>query len=187
MGWYQPPRGHSRARLSRTAKPCGPGAPTLALSPGARNARFGMTGAKEPGPRGERGVSRQPTAQGKAGCFRLSLWFLPRAFLFAHGGRGYQSIPGLPCALSLFGGSYSLQSSGDTSRENTDPRPARGRRRIGLFDNEAERRRPGFDLGRAGEWPRRLDLRRTASRAGRSGRATTSLTHQSVRQAGGQK
>src|SRR5262249_49912135 len=31
---------------------------------------------------------------------RLNLWFLPRAFLL-HGGHGYQSIPGLLCALSI--------------------------------------------------------------------------------------
>jgi hypothetical protein len=71
---------------------------------------------------------------GKAGCFRLSLWFLPRAF-FSHGGRGYQSIPGLPCALSLFRGSWSLQSSGENSRENAGACLARAREGIGLFDN----------------------------------------------------
>ena len=44
-----------RLTHTRTAKPCGPGAPTLALS--ERNDPL-MTGAKEPGPRGELGVSR---------------------------------------------------------------------------------------------------------------------------------
>jgi hypothetical protein len=34
-GRYQACRGSSRARLSRTAKPCGPGAPTLALNSGS--------------------------------------------------------------------------------------------------------------------------------------------------------
>src|SRR6266566_2680966 len=48
-------RGSGRLARARTAKPCGPGAATLALS--ERNDPL-MTGAKEPGPRGELGVSR---------------------------------------------------------------------------------------------------------------------------------
>jgi hypothetical protein len=44
--------------LSRTAKPCGPGAPTLALSR-RRCLRIALTTvARKPGHRGERGVSR---------------------------------------------------------------------------------------------------------------------------------
>ncbi len=48
-------RGSRRLARARTAKPCGPGAPTLALS--ERNDPL-MTGARKPGPRGELGVSR---------------------------------------------------------------------------------------------------------------------------------
>jgi len=52
-----------RARLKRTAKSCGPGAPTLALSfvEMIREA----TVAKKPGHRGEREVSRKTIARGK--------------------------------------------------------------------------------------------------------------------------
>ena len=48
----------------RTAKPCGPDAPTLASSSG--EASFsGATVARKPGHRGEREVSRKTIAQGK--------------------------------------------------------------------------------------------------------------------------
>ena len=48
-----------RTLASRTAKPCGPGAPTLASS--SWEASFsGMTVARKPGHRGERGISRKP-------------------------------------------------------------------------------------------------------------------------------
>ncbi|CCE11961.1 hypothetical protein BRAS3843_890007 [Bradyrhizobium sp. STM 3843] len=46
--------------------------------------------------------SRQNHRAGKAGAIRLSLWFLPRASC-SHGGRGYQSMPGLPCTLFFRG------------------------------------------------------------------------------------
>ena len=91
----------SRARLSRTAKPCGPGAPTLALSSQRRPRVSRATGAKEPGPRGERGVRRQTIAQGRPGVPAEPVVPAPR-ILNPHGGRGYQSIPGLPCALDLW-------------------------------------------------------------------------------------
>ena len=48
---------------------------------------------------------------GKAGSFRLSLWFLPRAFC-SHGGRGCQSALGLPCALRTHGGDDDGNASG---------------------------------------------------------------------------
>ena len=70
-----------------------------------------MTGASKPGPLGERGAAVQTIAQGRPGCFRLSLWFLPRAYL-SHGGRGCQSGLGLPCALSIDEDAHMQQSSG---------------------------------------------------------------------------
>jgi hypothetical protein len=84
----------------RTAKLCGPGVPVLALRSQRCSRVVAGDGGKNAGPRGERRVSRSNHRAGKAGYFRLSLWFLPRAF-FPHGGHGYQSIPGLPCALSF--------------------------------------------------------------------------------------
>jgi hypothetical protein len=48
---YQACRGYSRARLSRTAKPCGPGAPMLALNSwSAQRALQGRRGQKSPVP-----------------------------------------------------------------------------------------------------------------------------------------
>ena len=70
-----------------------------------------ITGASKPGPLGERGAAVQTIAQGRPGCFRLSLWFLPRAYL-SHGGRGCQSALGLPCALSIDEDAHMQQSSG---------------------------------------------------------------------------
>jgi len=51
-----------RARLKRTAKPCGPGAATLA--PSSLAMIRGATGAREPVPRGEHGISVNTIAQG---------------------------------------------------------------------------------------------------------------------------
>ena len=96
----------------RTVKPCGPDTPTLV----SWSATMSMTGASKPGPLGERGAAVQTIAQGRPGCFRLSLWFLPRAYL-SHGGRGCQSALGLPCALSSDEDAHMQQSSGRSGRE----------------------------------------------------------------------
>jgi len=92
-----------RAALTRTAKSCGPGAPTLALNPqrriprlagdGGKKARFTEESSKQP---------LKPFAQGRPEWFRLHLWFLPRAF-FSHGGRGCGGHPAFP-APSVLGG-----------------------------------------------------------------------------------
>jgi hypothetical protein len=66
---------HGRAIVLRTAKSCGPDAPTLASScagvvspqPGATDRSRAATVAKEPGHRGEREVSRKTIACGNAG------------------------------------------------------------------------------------------------------------------------
>src|SRR5438876_12160468 len=53
----------------RTAKSCGPGAATLALS--SREATFsGVTVPKKPAHRGEHDISRKAIAQGMSECFR---------------------------------------------------------------------------------------------------------------------
>jgi hypothetical protein len=51
-----------RAARTRTAKSCGPGAPTLMLR---SRSDPRTTGAKEPGPRGEHEISRKTIAQGR--------------------------------------------------------------------------------------------------------------------------
>src|SRR5665213_3538934 len=63
MRWTRVLQARKRGRMkpSRTAKPCGPDAPTLASSL-LRNLR--MTVANKPGHRGERGVNRKAIAQG---------------------------------------------------------------------------------------------------------------------------
>src|SRR5258708_22874594 len=78
-----------RTMLSRTAKSCGPDAPTLASS--FAEARDGPTGpdsppirkatvAKEPGHRGEHEISRQNHCSGKAGVNRETCDAYPCAF-----------------------------------------------------------------------------------------------------------
>jgi len=71
------------------------------------------TEANKPGLRGERGAAVKTIAQGRPGCFRLSLWFLPRAYL-SHVGHGCQSALGLPCALSI-------DEDANCSRARADP------------------------------------------------------------------
>ncbi len=59
-----------RAAHSRTAKPCGPGAPTLASSSLVMLRITRVMGARKPGPQGERGISRKTIAQGMPDCLR---------------------------------------------------------------------------------------------------------------------
>jgi hypothetical protein len=72
-----------RAALRRTAKSCGPDAPTLASS---RRSYPPMTGAKEPGPRGEHEISRKTIAQGRPDDPAPPV-VLPRATFYARGPR----------------------------------------------------------------------------------------------------
>jgi hypothetical protein len=70
MRWTRQRRGanilRGRTTLMRTAKSCGPDAPTLASS--SREASFlGATVARKPGHRGEREISRKTIAQGRPG------------------------------------------------------------------------------------------------------------------------
>jgi len=55
-------------RVRRTAKSCGPGAPTLALS--FADVICEATVARKPGHRGERVISRKTIAQGRPDCLR---------------------------------------------------------------------------------------------------------------------
>jgi hypothetical protein len=100
-----------RTTLSRTAKACGPGTrcwcqafaedasgrPDIDASPiSARRRR--QEGIRL---RGERAISRQPTAQGRPGCSGFACGFPPVHCLrnVQHRGHGCRPAPGLPCAL----------------------------------------------------------------------------------------
>src|SRR6266436_7472335 len=113
-------------RLLRTAKSCGPDAPTLASSSRScvgptgfrQNLALRMTVAKEPGHRGEHDISRKTIACGNAGRFRCTRCY---SCAFYHykctRGRGCQGHPSFP--TPSLGGRFS-NASGASRRENTD-------------------------------------------------------------------
>src|SRR6202022_1065456 len=70
-----------RAALLRTAKSCGPGAPTLALRSWSDPR---TTVAKEPGHRGEHEISRKTVAQGMSDCFGVPVVTLLVCFFHSH-------------------------------------------------------------------------------------------------------
>jgi hypothetical protein len=85
-----------RAWPTRTAKSCGPGAPTLALSLADDDPR--MMGARQPGPRARRTPLKPLRREGRL----IRLICGDRRVLFLlHAGHGCQSASGLPCALSF--------------------------------------------------------------------------------------
>ena len=87
---------HETNDVSRTAKSCGPGAPTLALS--ERSDPL-MTVARKPGSPRRARISRNTIAQGRPVAPAEPV-VLPRAFLL-HADHGCQPAPGLPCALFM--------------------------------------------------------------------------------------
>jgi hypothetical protein len=94
-------RGCDGGRLTRarTAKPCGAGAPTRALS-SQRSNEPASDGSKKARSRGRaRSKPSKPTAQGRPVSSAEPV-VLPRAFLL-HADHGHQPVPGLPCALSF--------------------------------------------------------------------------------------
>ena len=62
-------------RRSRTAKWCGPVAPTLAIS--RADGVSAMMGARKPGSQGERDISVKTIVQGMPGVIRPNLWVRP--------------------------------------------------------------------------------------------------------------
>ena len=86
--------------LKRTAKSCGPDAPTLVSS---LRYEAQATVAKEPGHRGEHEVSRKTIRAGKTGVIPVEPVVLPPVLFVARGPR-VQSAPGFPCALLNQGG-----------------------------------------------------------------------------------
>ncbi len=103
---------------SRTAKSCGPGAPTLALSPQGMETSLRATVARKPGHRGEHEASRKTTAQGKPELLRLTCG--PTPVLFVARDPRVQPAPGFPCALSIERGSTKTRTSGILCRGNAD-------------------------------------------------------------------
>ena len=74
-----------RAALMRTAKSCGPDAPTLAFK--LAEIFPPMTVTTKPGHRGEHEISRKTIAQGRPGV-PANLWLLPLCFFVAQGAAG---------------------------------------------------------------------------------------------------
>jgi hypothetical protein len=102
----------------RTAKSCGPGAPTQALKSLVSMSPTTDGGNQAWSPGRARRKPLKPLAQGGPG-YPAEPVVLPRAF-FLHAGHGYQQIPGLPCALSIVGGTCLPHHSGAMRRENAE-------------------------------------------------------------------
>jgi hypothetical protein len=111
-GFFESVSDHRHAdegRLLRTAKSCGPDAPTLASSlaevlsalPGSDKTLIReMTVAKEPGHRGERDISRKTIACGNAGRFRCTRCYSCAFYHYqVHTRPRVQRAPGIPHAL----------------------------------------------------------------------------------------
>src|ERR1700739_2808096 len=96
----------------RTAKSCGPDAPTLAFKLAMMLRITLMTVARKPGHRGERDISRKAIAQG--GPVETGE---PVADYRILCGPRVHRTPGIPCALLLLGRTK-LQTSGASCREN---------------------------------------------------------------------
>jgi hypothetical protein len=109
--------GARRAMLTRTAKSCGPGAATLALSSrGTQSAR--ATVAKEPVHRGERDISRKTSAQGRPDVSGVPVVSNSCAFDLCTRGRGCTGHPVFPAPSDFIDGHIFLHSSGVWRRGN---------------------------------------------------------------------
>src|SRR5438105_15936907 len=86
-----------RAALMRTAKPCGPDAPTLASSFAGSDSCEAMV-ARKPGHQGERGISRKPLRR-EGRIVSANLWRLRSCAFFLHARLWVRRAPGFPCAL----------------------------------------------------------------------------------------
>ena len=113
-----------RARARRTAKPCGPGAPTLASS--SWEASFsGAMVARKPGHQGERGVSRKPPrregriASAEPVCSCAFFWALCTR------DRGCSAHPAFPAPSAHRARARLTQHPGRSRRGNADARPHR--------------------------------------------------------------
>ena len=84
--------------LPRTAKSCGPDAPTLASS-FAGSFPVQATVAKEPGHRGEHEVTVKTIAQGRPDVFGEPVVTVLVCFFISHARLRVHRAPGFPCAL----------------------------------------------------------------------------------------
>jgi hypothetical protein len=113
----------------RTAKSCGPDAPTLALR---SRSDPRTTGAKEPGPRGEHEISRKTIAQGRPDDCGVPVVANACAF-FCTRGRGCNARPVFPAPSDFlmaqsFHKTRTLRAARTRSRvlSSPSPRPSRG-------------------------------------------------------------
>jgi len=119
-----------RARVTRTAKSCGPDAAVLASSCVVAHRSFGSSAismrrrwqkSRSPGRARSKPYSH---CAGKAGVFPLNLYARVRLCLRTlHTRPRVQRAPGLPCALSSSEGQRSKQTSGLSSREKAKSYP----------------------------------------------------------------
>jgi hypothetical protein len=105
-----------RMMQSRTAKSCGPGAPTQALKVAKTLTRLAGDGGNQRWSPGRARISRKTIAQGMPGRIRCTCGSCPCAFSL-HRGPWVQRAPGIPCALIVEGGSNRQQLGRDPRRE----------------------------------------------------------------------
>src|SRR5580704_11311988 len=119
-----------RSAWARTAKSCGPDTPTLVSSVACT--KCDVTGARKPGPRGEREVSRKPLRR-EGRMFGQTCGSFPVLF-YMHGGPWVRPAPGLPCALQCSRADDRAPLGRRTRRESADARRAQGSSRLVLRD-----------------------------------------------------
>src|SRR5258705_676461 len=94
-----------RMRLSRTAKSCGSGAPTLALSSWVRSTNDGGKRARSPG---RARISRNTIVQGMP-AVAVYPWLLTPVLFFCTGGHGCNAHPAFPApSFDFEGGLFSI-------------------------------------------------------------------------------
>ena len=96
----------TKALILRTAKSCGPDAPTLASS--WRSYPL-ATVARKPGHPGEREISRKTIAQGMPGDSGVTVVTMLVCYFILHARLRAQRAPGIPCAL-CFGAEISYKT-----------------------------------------------------------------------------
>ena len=106
-------------RVKRTAKSCGPDAPMAGVK-SLRSSRFlGMTVTNKLwSHRGEHEISRQTIARGRPDASAEPVCSCAFSLSALHMRPRVQRAPGLPCALSFFGGERICKSSGAMRGEN---------------------------------------------------------------------
>jgi hypothetical protein len=125
----QAPSWRRRMKLQRTAKSCGPGAPTLALSSWTRTTNDGGKRARSPG---RSRISRNTIVQGMP-VDAVYLWLLTPVLFCCTGGYGCNAHPAFP-APSVEEGGRSRIKLAQNMRRDRDGVAAR-MRRGGLFDS----------------------------------------------------